>query len=650
MAMLSSLPVPRNGHTFVVGIVARISGCRNQKELSLEDQVDHAKEVVADVLGDDAEVDYRIIQTKGKGERLDRPELDQLKALIRTRALDLLVAEDIGRMVRGAEATKLCGIAVDHGTRVIAPNDGIDTADTAWEERSLSACGDHVGHNAHTSMRLKQKLMNRFVKFGGATPQPIYGYRKPDGARTYRDWEKEPEAAEVYAEWFRMLRTSHNYSAVADWLNARGVPVGPYARRSTWDGAMVRRITRNPMLKGMPGRGFKHTVKHNESGRRLAVTNPAGPKFKEFPHLAHVDADTFDEVNALMAEATAGLGRKKVNGQDPLLGVPRKRTRFPGQHARCWYCGRPYVWGGNGLAHNLMCNGSRSWCCWNSFGFSGELAARRLVERITAELAVLDGFDAQFQALVERAAQQGDSGLDREWAELQRREATLKREQENLLNAIMTFGPNVMIQQKLRELEAAGPELARHRRSLERRRGRAPDLPASTAELRSRLEAKFRSLAIDSPEFGDAMRPVVPEFHVYLVRLLDGGHPLPRAVARVVLTGDEPDARLVPGVEELFTRTVTIDLFDPPQREQIRPEAVRLHRQGMTQREIAKALGVTQPAVSKALALDGLMRERGLDEPYERLTGPPADYVKLRRSKNAKYRFEALEGYTPPAL
>jgi hypothetical protein len=40
---------PRNGHTLNDGIIARISGCVNQKELSLDDQVDHAKEVVAEM-------------------------------------------------------------------------------------------------------------------------------------------------------------------------------------------------------------------------------------------------------------------------------------------------------------------------------------------------------------------------------------------------------------------------------------------------------------------------------------------------------------------------------------------------------------------------------------------------------------------------
>ncbi len=79
--------VPRNGHTLVVGIVARISGCANQKELSLGDQVDHAKEEVAGLY--QGPVDYRIIATKGKGEALDRPELAEVEQIALSRELDL---------------------------------------------------------------------------------------------------------------------------------------------------------------------------------------------------------------------------------------------------------------------------------------------------------------------------------------------------------------------------------------------------------------------------------------------------------------------------------------------------------------------------------------------------------------------------------
>ena len=159
---------PRNGHTLVVGIIARISGCVGQREMSLDDQVDHAKEVVAEL--NSGPVEYRIIATIGKGEALDRPELAQIEDALASGELDLAVQEDIGRLVRGAEAAKLWGIAVDHGTRCIAPNDCCDTADDNWEQDLLNASAEHVGHNAHTSKRIKQKKMNRFKKFGGATP------------------------------------------------------------------------------------------------------------------------------------------------------------------------------------------------------------------------------------------------------------------------------------------------------------------------------------------------------------------------------------------------------------------------------------------------------------------------------------------------
>ena len=178
-----SVLVPRNGHTPVVGIVARISGCANQKETSLDDQIGHAKQVLAEMY--DGSIEFRIISTKGKGERLDRPELEQIEAELRKDELDVWIMEGIGRVVRGYEAVRLLGIGIDHGARGISPNDFIDTIDPTWEEDALAACRDHVGHNAHTSKRLKHRLMNRIVKFGGAPARPPAGYIVPPGAKTY---------------------------------------------------------------------------------------------------------------------------------------------------------------------------------------------------------------------------------------------------------------------------------------------------------------------------------------------------------------------------------------------------------------------------------------------------------------------------------
>jgi hypothetical protein len=54
--------------------------------------------------------------------------------------------------------------------------------------------------------------------------------------------------------------------------------------------------------------------------------------------------------------------------------------------------------------------------------------------------------------------------------------------------------------------------------------------------------------------------------------------------------------------------------------------------------------------VQNALALDRLMQQMGLMTPYQLVTEPPADYAKLRRHRNAKYRFTPLDGYVPPTL
>lgn len=640
--------VPRNGHTLVVGIVARISGCAKQKELSLQDQEDHAKEEVAELYG--GPVEYRVIATKGKGERLDRPELAEVEEMIRSRELDMLVMEDVGRLVRGTAAVTLWGIAVDHGTRCIAPNDCIDTADETWEEELIASCRDHVGHNAQTSKRVKKKLMNRFKRYGKVMALPIAGYIKPEDATTYDDWRKDDSATPFIQEGRGRLKSTLNCSYVAEWFNQNGYPTGPYCRRKTWNGPMVRRYYKNKLLAGHPGRGFRHTVKHHETGRRVSVKKTEGkPVFLDYPHLAHVDAAELDELNYLLDQKNARGRRKKVNGVDPLWRIPRTRTRFPGQYARCWYCGHHYVWGANGITHNLMCSNSREWHCWNSIGFNGQLAANRIIEVITGELYKLNGFDDQFTDLVRAANQDRSGGVGDRWQRLQREEAALARKRENLMSAILEYGPRPMFDEQLKAFDERQTELRRERHCLDTVRARELQLPQSIPVLRELLEEQFQNLAIDSPEFGALLQPLVPEFHVYLVRLCDGGHLLPRARIKLDLTGHVADAEHVPELKQMLTRVITLDLFErPPQRERIREEAVSLAADKTPQRRIAKQLkdeNPKLPVVQQALALHRKMRELGLDSPYIMVTEPPDDYSKLRRHKNPNYSFEPLDGY-----
>ena len=373
--------------------------------------------------------------------------------------------------------------------------------------------------------RVKQKKMNRFKKFGGATPCEIYGYIKPEDAETFDDWRKDDAA---------------------------------------------------------------------------------------------------------------------------------KRTVFPGQHARCWYCGWHVIWGANGVTQNLQCSASRDWRCWNSFGFKGSLSAERIVPVITAELAKLAGFEDQFADMVRSARQDRSGSTANDWRQLLNDEAALATEMENFQKAIAMFGAHPTLLEPLNGIESREKELAQRRSRLERLRTKDLELPECMGELRPRLEDKFLQLASDSPEFGDLMRQMVPEFYVYLVRLVDGGHPLPFAKVKLALAGIVPDAALVPGLGELLTRELTLDLFEkPPQRERIRVEAARLAAEHVPQRQIAARLTEEKPklpVVQEALALDRKMKELGLETPYVLVTEPPDDYPKLRRHNNPKYRFQPYEGYQRPAI
>ena len=396
--------VPRDGKILQVLVPARISGCPDQKEVSIDDQIDHAKEVVAEMY--DGPVNFIVFRATAKGELLTRPELTEIEAALRSRTIDLIVMEDLGRLVHGAEAVWLLGIGVDCGTRGISPNDGVDTNELTWEEDALAACRDHVGHNSHTSKRIKHKTMNRFVKFGGSIPREIAGYIVPDDAKRFDEWQKDPAATPIIQEGLRRLRATLNCSLVADYFKEVGFERGPYSRRKIWLGSDVREFYANRLLGGYPGRGYNHTIKHHETGRRISVRNPKGPKFFECLELAHVDITELDEVNALLFEKNKDFRRNHRGGPDPRAGILRKRTRYPGQHATCWYCGRTMVWGASGVSTGLMCCGAREWLCWSSFGFEGELAAKKSVQLVADQLGQLQGFDAQFAELVQIAQRQ----------------------------------------------------------------------------------------------------------------------------------------------------------------------------------------------------------------------------------------------------
>jgi hypothetical protein len=594
----------------------------------------------------------KISETKAKGERLDRPELQHIEQWFRSGKLDLCILDDLSRLVRGGEAAKLLGVAVDNGVRVICINDGIDTAIPGWEEHALSTSSENVAHNEHTSRRGKQKPMNRFKKYGFTAARPIVGYIVPAGVTSFDNWQKDESLAKWIVEGANYLRRTLNATATADWLNANKVPTGRMCRKPTWDGKMVRRFYSNTLLMGKPQRGKMHTQKHHETGRRRSVKNPKGPNYYDAPHLAFFDEEFFRELNSALDQKNACYAHAKSEGHASSPRRSRKRTHFPGQHARCLYCGRLFLWGGNGITGHLMCGGSREWRCWNSIGFDGAIAAKRVGEEILASLDAVQGFHEQFANMVGLAQSQGRD-LDREWADLRRREQKYRSEYDNLKKALREFGEKPIVLEQINELEIEEKNLLRERQRLDYASQTRLDLPLTFAEVREHLQIEFQRLAGDSFDFGDLLRALVPEFQVFLVQLIDGGAPLPMAKIKLNLCGHLPDHAHVPGLADLVSCEKIVPLFEhPPKHELIRAQVVEM-RSSTEKLSIKKIASRIAPATSAkvvgdALKLQQRMQDLGVASPYRTLHEPPANFPKLRRHLNPRYRFEPLQGYVPP--
>jgi len=115
---------PRRGTTLHVAIVCRIS-TEHQDERSLDDQEALLKQFVERHY--DGQVHFHVFSSVGSGEHLDRRELFELEELIESDEIDLALGEDLARFCRRKRAYDLCELCEDHGVRLIAVNDQVDT-------------------------------------------------------------------------------------------------------------------------------------------------------------------------------------------------------------------------------------------------------------------------------------------------------------------------------------------------------------------------------------------------------------------------------------------------------------------------------------------------------------------------------------------
>lgn len=634
--------VPKFGTVLKVVGICRIS-TTHQDPRSLDDQEAYYRRWLQEHVT--VPWTLEIIASQGSGENLERTEY--LALIDRTAEFDLVLTEDLGRICRRVHAHVFCENAVDVQTRVIAINDHVDTSVEGWELSSYFAVMRHETYNKDTSKRIRRSQRNRFIQ-GGVVQCLPYGYIKPHPHATDAECFKNPDAEPIYREWFRRLEEGQSYAEIADWLNAQNVPVGRYVRSKAWTPQLVAKVTHNPILKGERRRNERMADRVNRSGRRRTIRAPASELLiRHCPHLAFFEPAYYDGIIAML-RLKNGRYRRGRDGHDCRRNIPRRRTRWPGQHLRCGICGRQFVFGGHGQTHHLMCEGARRHRCWNGVTCDGPLLVQKVLAAIREEVERLEGFDEAFRTLVLEEAQAGLSELASEISSLERQQRALLRSIEHYTQAIGELGTSAALLNSLREAETQLADLNfRLQRSQQLQTEQLPALP-DAEELRALARAAFADIDTTSPAFARLMRELVPQIHVYPFRLLDGGLPVLRARLTLNLLGFLPSSQL-PGAATAFQRELVVDLFDKPQREQFREAVVAgMQWPGMTYKALAAQLQTHETVAQRAAQLQRLMNSAGVTDPYLPIRTPIEGNAKYSRHRHPRFQFEPLPGYEAP--
>lgn len=508
---------PRNGCMLLILAICRISTI-HQDKLSLADQEALYRAWIEDHT--DLPYELTVITGQGSGERLDRPEYLRAIDLVETSKFDLVISEDLARICRRVHAFIFCELCEDHDTRLIAINDHVDTSRDDWRLGSFFAVMRHEAYNKDTALRIRRTLRNRFMQ-GGVFQVPIYGYIKPELAKSEADVSKDPAAESVYTEWFRLLEYGASYSEVGDFLNERGIPTGPYCRSDKWDGRMVARVTHNPILKGVRERNNKISRPLNKTRSPRSVKAPPEELLqRKCPHLAFFDAAYYDRVVRVADENNSIFRRKGSNGVDPRRGVSRKRTVWPGQHIYCGICadsgkqsGRLFVYGGHGQKDHLMCTGAREYHCWNAITVDGPLAAQKMIAAIRAEIAALPDFDPILLQTYREEASRSEAANDTKRESTARDLVKVRKELDHIRAAIREAGHSRSLLEDLKRLEVREDQLVGVEADLDKASVPSVELPSIERIKEAAFEA-FEEVAAESPEFGRLMKRLIPQIWV----------------------------------------------------------------------------------------------------------------------------------------
>lgn len=584
----------------------------------------------------------------GSGERLDREQLLKAQELVASGEYDLVLAEDLGRIMRRNAALFFCEEAEDSETRVVAINDSIDTAQEGWRLNACFAAMRHELYNKDTACRIRRQQRSNFEN-GGLIKFFLPGYNKPPGAKLDGEVTIDPKATKVYDEWFDKLERGWTFGRVSDWLNEIKFPVGPCCKTSKrWTGSLVGSVTRNPLLKGLRRHNVRQSKRVNSTGKAKSVRSPEEFVLtRECPHLAHIEPERYDRVISILKRRNSNYRRGKETGIDPRVGVPKKRTTWPGQHLTCGVCGRSLIYSCGQGQKQLTCSGAVGYRCWNSVSLNAPKAGKKIAAAILGEIESWPDYDQELRSAVNSELSASKDKRSLKCKELTASLKQLEREEENVCRAIRQEENSKSLVLELNKIEREKEDITYELSIIKDEKDATPDLP-DIETIRQIARESLEDIAPDSPDFACWIKRLVPTIHVFPIRLIDGGKIRFRARVGVNLQALNGNPGQSSSALDHLRKDIMVDLFDLTQRERLLDEIWRLSQRTapkLKERDIASRLGVTQPVVQRAKKLYRLMIDQGREEPYVFLFSPPTEPSTLRRHLHKRYQFEPLEGY-----
>ncbi|MBL9083083.1 MAG: recombinase family protein [Planctomycetales bacterium] len=574
-------------------------------------------------------LDITFLGEQASGMRTDRTTIRQAEDLIAGGQIDLVVAEDLSRIYRNPRHQyNFVQDAVDAGTRVILIGDHLDTADENWEVMMGAAALRHGLHIPDTRRRVRRTATHAFHQ-GGMVQKIRFGYRKlsreeaalgafgPKGLRI----AKVPEHTETIRELARRVIAGESYIVLAEQLNDRGLPPGPYVRSGRWSPRVLVELMTDPILAGV--RTFRDTICRPvfRTGRHQAEKN-ASPETARVPELAHLSETEFESLQRAI-QSRRQLRLQKSKPGISRRGITRSRTLWPGQALRCGICGSWLHLFGETLrcSQSTARAGSR---CWNHVQPRTNIMRERLVAWLLMVLGRLgDGGRDLTNQLIELerllTARTDGAHVARE-----NKRAMLRRQAQTLTNAIVAGGELASLVQRLQAVEAEMKALdvadqATRPRSERKQRSSKTDVPQL-----------IHKLLRESYPFADWLRKVISEFVVYPAQALDTPQIRPMGVLRVDLSrlvndtptgsAEQPEEYEIP----LFTEPQPIRLLEAC-------AALRRDHPQWSLHRIAEVLGVNTMGVKRSVDYARLMAEAGVTKPYRILQEAPIQASRWRR-------------------